>query len=77
MIWQHKEEQQKQKSMNNLYRQIREEYKSKLVSMYSQQQQQQVLASEQREIFENPDQIDSMLAHLVGAKKQDESDIEK
>ena len=69
MIWQHKEEQQKQKSMNNLYRQIREEYKSKLVSMYSQQQQQQVLASEQREIFENPDQIDSMLAHLVGAKK--------
>lgn len=40
MIWQHKEEQQKQKSMNNLYRQIREEYKSKLVSIYSQQQQQ-------------------------------------
>lgn len=55
--------------MNNLYRQIREEYKSKLVSMYSQQQQQQVLASEQTEIFENPDRIDSMLAHLVGAKK--------
>jgi len=69
MIWQHKEEQQKQKSMNNLYRQIREEYKSKLVSMYSQQQQQQVLASERSEIFENPDRIDSMLAHLVGTKK--------
>jgi hypothetical protein len=70
MIWQHKEEQQKQKSMNNLYRQIREEYKSKLVSMYSQQQQQDPkLASEQMEIFENQDNIDSMLAHLVGAKK--------
>jgi len=70
MIWQHKEEQQKQKSMNNLYRQIREEYKSKLVSMYSQQQHQDPkLASEQMEIFEDQDNIDSMLAHLVGAKK--------
>jgi len=34
MIWQSKEEHQKQKAMNEQYRQIREEYKNKLAEYF-------------------------------------------
>ena len=34
LIWQEKEEQQKQKTMNDYYRTVREEYKNKLAEVY-------------------------------------------
>jgi hypothetical protein len=37
MIWQNKEEQQKHKLMNDLYKQIREDYKTKLTDIFLKQ----------------------------------------
>lgn len=58
--------------MNNLYRQIREEYKSKLVENFAQQQLDQV-----NDETVDHDQPDQMLAHLVGVKKTEVVDPQK
>jgi hypothetical protein len=59
MIWQHKEEQQKQKAMNDYYRQVREEYKSKLIENFSRHQPDPKHLKETMEVFEHPDQLDN------------------
>ena len=74
MIWQHKEEQQKQKQMNDLYKQIREEYKHKLADSFTKQIGDSNIKELQNAVEQAQDHDDQLL-HLIGVKNLEQEDL--